>query len=48
MPVHDAPPLPPGSFSQVWVQVAFLVLVTCTFVAVDRLNLSTSGSRVKR
>ncbi len=40
MPVHDGGAgLPPGSFSQVWIQVAFLVLVAATFVVVDRLNM---------
>ena len=38
MPVHDAPGLPAGSFQQVWVQCAFLVALSVTFVAVDRLN----------
>ena len=34
LPVHDAPGVP-GSYTQLWVQAAFLVVVATTFVALD-------------
>jgi hypothetical protein len=37
MPVHDAVGAP-GSFQQIWVQVALLGLMAVTFVCVDRMN----------
>ena len=38
LPVHDTPGGARGSFAQVWLQLAFLVLIAVTFVAVDRRN----------
>ena len=37
MPVHDTPGTP-GTFSQIYVQIAFLVLVGVTFVTLDLRN----------
>jgi len=44
LPVHDAPGAP-GSFSQIWIQVGFLVIVGVTFVVLDARTRDGVGAR---
>jgi hypothetical protein len=43
LPVHDAPGVP-GTFSQIYIQIAFLVLVGVTFVTLDLYNPRSKSS----